>query len=73
MILQLHCRHCDFSKQVTVDQKAFTSWWEKGELIQRAFPALDTESREMMISRTCDKCWTKMFGEVEEDELNAEV
>ncbi len=35
--------------------------WQDGELIQNAMPYLSATERELLISRTCDSCWDKMF------------
>lgn len=36
--------------------------WRNGALVQDCFPYLDTSTRELLISNTCDKCWAKTFG-----------
>ncbi|SVC55010.1 uncharacterized protein METZ01_LOCUS307864 [marine metagenome] len=36
--------------------------WQDGTLVQDAMPYLNTEERELLISRTCDSCWDKMYG-----------
>jgi len=41
--------------------------WESGVLIQEALPMLNAGQREMLISGTCDDCWTEMFGEPEDE------
>lgn len=34
--------------------------WENGVLVQDAFPYLDEDDRERLISGTCEACWTKL-------------
>jgi len=41
--------------------------WENGELVQNAFPQLNSEEREFLISGVTPKEWKEVFGE-EEDE-----
>lgn len=41
--------------------------WRAGSLIQRVFPELNADERELMISGTCGECWNIMFAEEEED------
>jgi len=40
---------------------------EQGALIQDAFPSLNTEQREQIISGTHPECWKKMFPPGEKD------
>jgi len=35
--------------------------WRNGTLIQDAMPYLNAEQRELLISKTCDKCWNLMY------------
>lgn len=44
--------------------------YNKGAYVQDAFPELDADMREMLISGTCPDCWEKMFGD--EDDTEAE-
>lgn len=37
--------------------------WKNGKHAQDAFPYLNAGDRELLISRTCPKCWAEMFGE----------
>jgi hypothetical protein len=43
--------------------------FELGTLAQNAFPKLTAEQREMLISRTCDDCWDKIFADQDDDEI----
>jgi hypothetical protein len=40
--------------------------WKDGALIQDAFPEVDKETRELIISGTHPACWQKMFGDAED-------
>ena len=37
--------------------------WQDGMLIQDAFPEMDTDTRELMISGTHPACWERMWRE----------
>lgn len=37
--------------------------WQGGELIQRCFPQLTPDEREILISGICGDCFDKMFKE----------
>lgn len=41
--------------------------WQAGELVQRAFPTLSPDDRELLISGTTVAGWTKLF-ELDEEE-----
>ena len=59
--LYAHCRICGENKELKVNQVDYASW-QSGTLIQRAFPYLSADDRELLISQTCGSCWDKMFG-----------
>ena len=63
--IDIACRHCRTNYQIVAPVAAVTAWQE-GEYIQDALPMLSAGDREMLISRTCDNCWTEMFGNCEE-------
>ena len=47
--------------------------WQHGELIQKSFPYLSAEEREMIKTGICGKCWDKMFGGSDDEEELDEV
>lgn len=54
------CRMCNNSKRFRLSTAAFDAW-NKGELIQRAFPTLSEDDRELLISGACGPCFDKLF------------
>lgn len=46
----------------------FNEWnrWRNGELIQRCFPYLNDDAREILISGVCGECFDALFKEEEE-------
>ena len=60
--LELPCQMCNEPVTIWFD---IADWndWQGGTLIQDAMPYLDLDEREMLISRTCGKCWEKLFPE----------
>jgi len=54
------CFHCNQYGEVVVDSDGFDKWMA-GYLIQDAFPGLDLESREQLISGTHSECWDEMM------------
>lgn len=61
MRLILACRLCREPQAIEVNGDDWARW-KCGEYAQTAFPYLDAEQREMLISATCDPCWGRMFG-----------
>lgn len=60
--LIIRCRTCGIDHRVMVNS-AHLDDYENGELVQNAFPYLTPDERELIISRTCGKCFDQMFGE----------
>jgi hypothetical protein len=61
------CHVCGKYELWSLDSNAVKSWQE-GEYIQRAFPDMSIEDREILISGTHPACWDKLFPEEEDDE-----
>lgn len=60
-VICVHCRQV----QTIMLSKTGIEAYQKGALMQDAFPELTAGQREMLISGTCDNCWKKFFGESE--------
>ena len=56
------CRTCKMTKTFNL-KSADVQRWRNGELIQRVFPKLSIEDRELMISSTCGQCFDQLFGD----------
>jgi len=65
--IHLECKECGKPKFVDVNTFGFLRW-QQGMLIQRALPELSTDDRELLISRICPECWTKLFPPDKEEE-----
>lgn len=66
--LQRECPCCGKVQRIVVD---FASYylWKTGLHIQKAFPELDANQREILISGICPECWDNMWGGDENDKL----
>jgi hypothetical protein len=62
VIVPAACHMCREVYCVEVDAVGYEQW-KAGELIQNALPTLSAEERELLISKTCDDCWNKLFPE----------
>jgi len=59
------CIHCnqDGHVEMTYDEyNTGKALYEKGALMQEAFPGLSLEMREQLISGTHPKCWAEMWS-----------
>ena len=61
------CCVCDQYEVWSLDRQAVESW-QSGEYIQKAFPNMSAEDREILISGTHPACWNKLFPEEEGDD-----
>lgn len=59
------CPICSATNSVTVSAVAFKAW-QSGVFAQVAFPELEAEIREMLITGICPPCWEDMFGDNDE-------
>lgn len=60
-IFSARCAVCDSRHELSI-VPSDVDRWKQGELIQDAMPYLSASERELLISGTCDDCWTEMFG-----------
>lgn len=58
------CTVCGNTSEVEVDPVAF-SRWRRGALAQVAFPDLNADQRELLITGTHPQCWDTIFEGME--------
>jgi len=62
MELAIQCKYCNQVYIVKdIKPEDYQEWHNGLGLIQDVMSYLSPEDRELMISRTCDKCWNTMF------------
>ena len=54
------CYKCGKSSIIEVDSIGYQKW-QSGTLIQKAFPEMPKESRELLLSGIHPECWNEMF------------
>lgn len=54
------CIQCGGISVITLDEEKFMRW-QKGELVQRVFPEMSKEDREVLVSGTHPRCWKILF------------
>lgn len=67
------CTLCKVNHEIDTpyEEKDFLerlSHWQEGALIQRVFPELRPEKREIIISGTCNDGWNELFGDEDAEE-----
>lgn len=70
-IVERRCPHCGgYTTIVMTDEeyKNYIKWTEHGGLIQDLLPNLSPSDREALMSGICDKCWTEMFGQPDDED-----
>ena len=72
MDLSIQCKYCNKIYIIeAIDPNDYQKWHNGEAFIQDVMNYLSPADRELMISRTCDDCWNKMFEQpsiVMEDE-----
>lgn len=61
LVLEVKCPFCGESTAVEVFESDYNAW-KCGTLAQEAFPYLNADEREVLISGICPDCWEKMFA-----------
>ena len=61
------CHVCWETRTLELDADSFRKW-EAGALIQDVFPEMSDIDREILISGTCDPCFTKLYDDEDEEE-----
>lgn len=64
------CRWCGNRAILEVDLERLRLW-ENGMLITEAFPDLDADQRELLISGTHAHCWDAMWSRFDDGELRS--
>lgn len=54
------CIYCGSSSEITVDKDGFDRW-RNGTLVQNAFPNMNADDRELLVTGTHPVCWDKIF------------
>ena len=66
--LDLTCSHCGQLFIINVNKKDFNEYMNHEKYIQDALPYLTSGDRELILSKTCNDCYNKMFGLEDDDE-----
>jgi hypothetical protein len=61
------CMLCGEESRVTVPAQGLWDW-EHGEFVQRAFPDLNSDEREKILTGTHPECWDALSGPDDEED-----
>ncbi len=70
---EITCDKCGSEHIIIADQNDIFAWLAGEKYIQDALGYLTASERELLISRTCDKCWKKMYPEVDIEEQYGKI
>lgn len=63
------CPVCGEAETVLVEETAYDRW-VNGALVQDAFPTMDKDVRELLVSGTHPACWDALFDVDDDPELD---
>jgi len=58
--IDVECVMCGENHKIWVEYEDYTAW-QNGKLCQNAFPYLDANQRELLVSQTCGRCFDLLF------------
>ena len=62
------CKHCGITYDLLLDKEDLRKWKDGEGYIQNVLAYLSAGERELLISGTCDNCWTNMYGSDDDDD-----
>jgi hypothetical protein len=60
--VEVECVMCQKFITLHVPRVGYENWIHGGVFIQDALPSLSAGERELLISKTCEPCFDKLFG-----------
>lgn len=63
--LKTKCPICGDEKEIEVKEDQLVDYVSGGKLIQDAFPDMNKEDRERLLTGVCPKCWKELMTDGE--------
>ena len=63
----VRCQYCGVDHNIIAERQDLEAWISGDKYIQDALSYLSSAERELLISQTCNNCWTEMLG-IDDDE-----
>lgn len=73
IILRIRCVSCQEIQTVVLPFEGYRDWKQGRKLIQQALPDVAADIRELLISKTCGKCFDELFAEEPDGEDSVEA
>ncbi len=54
------CKECNVNYTIVLPKEPYIKW-QTGTSIQKVFPEIDLDTRELLISGICGQCFDKLF------------
>ena len=70
--VETSCPFCGSVTRLSLNWDDFTDWQDGTKLVQDAFPYLNADERELLMTGICSECWEKMFSNDEEEDDSPE-
>ena len=67
-VLEVPCKYCGIVYTILANREDVEKWLAGEGYIQNVLAYLSASERELLISGTCDRCWTDMYGSDDEEE-----
>ena len=71
MKIERICPHCHKLQTIEVNEIQYSDWMA-GKNIQKAFPDLTADQREILMSGICPECWDEIFQDEDEEDIQEE-
>lgn len=68
MNIFVECRDCKKVYAITSTVEQLKEYQAGHKKVQDIYPELSPGDRELLISKTCNDCWNKMFGGFDDED-----
>ena len=58
----VNCKYCRAEYSIVAERQDLEAWLSGDKYIQDALGYLSAAERELLISGTCNTCWSQMYG-----------
>lgn len=65
-IINSTCPICHKTDHIEVSQEALNNYYYKGQTVQKAFPNLNADIREQIMTGIDKKCWAELMSDEDE-------
>lgn len=66
-VVKVNCKHCNKEVLIPVTEHSIEAYSE-GVKVQNAFPYLNADDREAILTNTCKECWDNLMKDLMSDD-----